>query len=199
MRNPGCMSARNLDPRRAKGILDALMHRPLPRLLLGLGFLFASRWVPAAERPPVREALLRGEWPASWIACPEGPERDPAVFHFRKSLILGSVPQHLVVHVSADNRYLLHVNGRRVGAGPARSDVLHWAFETSRSWEAALDPGHLPNPAGVAALRARHFYYAAGPGEARDGARWDWEWDQPGSRSSRWQPAREIGRGHPRE
>jgi hypothetical protein len=159
------------------------------------------------------------------------------------------VPARLVVHVSADNRYLLHVNGQRVGAGPARSDVLHWAFETydlapylragqnlvaatvwnfgtlapmaqmsrrtgflvqgddeaasvlntSRSWEAAHDPGHLPNPAGVAALRARHFYYAAGPGEARDGARWDSEWDQPGSRSSRWQPAREIGRGHPRE
>jgi hypothetical protein len=219
----------------------------LPGLLLGLGFLAGPAPAPAADRPSVREALLRQQWPASWIACPEGPERDPAVFHFRKTLTLGSVPARLVVHVSADNRYLLHVNGHRVGAGPARSDTLHWAFETydlapflragqnlvaatvwnfgslapmaqmsrrtgflvqgddeaasaldtSRSWEAALDPGHLPNPAGVAALRARHFYYAAGPGEARDGTRWDWEWDQPGSPSSRWQPAREIGRGHP--
>lgn len=226
------------------------MLRPLPGLLLGLGLLFGpARPAPAADRPPVRVALLRQEWPASWIACPEGPERDAAVFHFRKTLTLGSVPGRLLVHVSADNRYLLHVNGRRVGAGPARSDVLHWAFETydlapylragpnlvaatvwnfgtlapmaqmsrrtgflvqgddeaasalntSESWEAALDPGHWPNPAGVAALRARHFYYAAGPGEARDGARWDWEWDQPGSRSARWRPAREIGRGHPRE
>ncbi len=226
------------------------MLRPLTGLLLGLGCLGASTGPgAAAERLPVREALQRQQWPASWIASLEGPERDAAVFHFRKALTLGSVPARLVVHVSADNRYLLHVNGQRVGAGPARSDVLHWAFETydlapylragqnlvaatvwnfgtlapmaqmsrrtgflvqgddeaasvlntSRSWEAAHDPGHAPNPAGVAALRARHFYYAAGPGEARDGARWDSEWDQPGSRSSRWQPAREIGRGHPRE
>ena len=76
------------------------------------------------------EALLRKQWPASWIAAAEGPERDAGVFHFRKAIRLEAVPAHFVVHVSADNRYLLHVNGRRVGTGPARSDVLHWAYET---------------------------------------------------------------------
>jgi hypothetical protein len=196
----------------------------------------------------VAQALLRGQWPASWIAAAEGPERDAGVFHFRKSLRLEAVPARFLVHVSADNRYLLHVNGRRVGAGPARGDVPHWAFEsydlaphlragdnlvavtvwnfgtlapmaqmtrrtgllvqgndevasvldTSRAWEAAFDPGHAPNPAALAALRARGFYYAAGPGERRDGARYDWEWDQPASRSARWGPARELGRAHPR-
>lgn len=32
--------------------------------------------------------------------------------------------------VSADNRYQLFVNGRRVGEGPSRGDLLHWRYET---------------------------------------------------------------------
>lgn len=202
---------------------------------------------PAAERPAVAQALLRKQWPASWIAAAEGPERDAGVFHFRKTIRLDAAPARFVVHVSADNRYLIHVNGRRVGTGPARSDVLHWAYETydlapylragdnlvaatvwnfgslspmaqmSRrtgflvqgdeeassaldtgpSWEAAVDPGHAPNPDALAAIRARRFYYAAGPGERRDAARWDWRWDRRGSSPGRWKPARAIGRGHP--
>jgi hypothetical protein len=34
------------------------------------------------------------------------------------------------VHVSADNRFRLHVNGRLVGEGPALGDPGHWRFET---------------------------------------------------------------------
>ena len=190
-----------------------------------LGALLLLALAPAAHaQPRVAASLLREQWPASWIAAREGPEKDAGVFHFRRTIRLAAVPERLVVHVSADNRYLLHVNGRRVGSGPARSDVLHWAFETydlapflragdnrvaatvwnfgtlspmaqmsrrtgfllqgddeaasalntGEAWEAALDPGHAPNPDGVAALRARRFYYAAGPGERRDGSRWDW-------------------------
>jgi alpha-L-rhamnosidase len=35
-----------------------------------------------------------------------------------------------VVHVSADNRYRLYVNGVQVSSGPQRSDVAHWRYET---------------------------------------------------------------------
>jgi hypothetical protein len=35
-----------------------------------------------------------------------------------------------VVHVSADNRYRLFVNGVQVSSGPERSDVTHWRYET---------------------------------------------------------------------
>ena len=35
-----------------------------------------------------------------------------------------------MVHVSADNRFILFVNGHRVGEGPARSDLHHWNYET---------------------------------------------------------------------
>ncbi len=74
--------------------------------------------------------LVHLEWPASWITCPGAAARGPGVYHFRKSLALNSVPEHFVIHVSADNRFLLFVNGARVGEGPARGDLDHWRFET---------------------------------------------------------------------
>jgi len=35
-----------------------------------------------------------------------------------------------VVHVTADNRYELYANGKRVATGPARGDLFHWRYET---------------------------------------------------------------------
>ncbi len=69
-------------------------------------------------------------WSAQWITCPDAPERDAFVFHFRKVLDLPQKPERFLVHVSADNQFLLHVNQQRVGTGPARGDLAHWRFET---------------------------------------------------------------------
>ncbi len=69
-------------------------------------------------------------WSADWIAAPDGPVRDYDVVYFRKSLALERVPERFLVDVSADTRFELHVNGRRVGSGPALSDVHHWRYET---------------------------------------------------------------------
>jgi alpha-L-rhamnosidase len=69
-------------------------------------------------------------WKASWITHPTAPLREPVVLHFRRSLELGSKPARYVVHVSADNRFILYVNGHRVGDGPARGDLPHWRYET---------------------------------------------------------------------
>jgi alpha-L-rhamnosidase len=69
-------------------------------------------------------------WSAQWITCPNAPERDAFVFHFRKVLDLPQKPEHFLIHVSADNQFLLHVNQQRVGTGPARGDLAHWRFET---------------------------------------------------------------------
>src|SRR4051812_48594831 len=67
---------------------------------------------------------------ASWIA-PAGAPRDSfTVFHARRTFDVASVPAHFVVHVSADNRYRLYVNGVQVSSGPERSDVTHWRYET---------------------------------------------------------------------
>ncbi len=69
------------------------------------------------------------EWKASWITHPTAPLREPLVLHFRRTLNLASMPARYVVRVSADNRFILFVNGHRVGDGPARGDLDHWRYE----------------------------------------------------------------------
>src|SRR5579872_1022987 len=68
-------------------------------------------------------------WHASWITHPTAPLREPVVLHFRRSLTLAASPANYIVRVSADNRFILYVNGQRVGDGPARGDLTHWRYE----------------------------------------------------------------------
>lgn len=70
------------------------------------------------------------EWKAMWITHPTAPLREPIVLHFRRSVQLNAKPSRYVVRVSADNRFILYVNGHRVGDGPARGDLAHWRYET---------------------------------------------------------------------
>ena len=79
-----------------------------------------------AQQPRVFD----GAPPASWIAPPGAPGDSFTVFHARHALDLPSVPPRFIVHVSADNRYRLYVNGVEVSSGPQRSDVTHWRYET---------------------------------------------------------------------
>jgi len=74
--------------------------------------------------------LVHAKWPAQWITCPGAPLRSPAVFHFRKRIDVRGTSDPYVVHVSADNRFVLFVNGVRVGEGPARGDLDHWRYAT---------------------------------------------------------------------
>ncbi|HVZ83839.1 MAG TPA: alpha-L-rhamnosidase C-terminal domain-containing protein [Terracidiphilus sp.] len=69
------------------------------------------------------------DWHAAWITHPTVPLREPLVLHFRRSLDLPAAPSAYIVRVSADNRFILYVNGQRIGDGPARSDLAHWRYE----------------------------------------------------------------------
>ncbi|HZL52888.1 MAG TPA: alpha-L-rhamnosidase C-terminal domain-containing protein [Terracidiphilus sp.] len=69
------------------------------------------------------------DWQAAWVTHPTAPLREPLVLHFRRALTLGAVPASYLVRVSADNRFVLFVNGQRVGDGPARGDLSHWRYE----------------------------------------------------------------------
>ncbi len=69
-------------------------------------------------------------WAAQWIARADGPARDYDVVYFRKTISVATVPARFLVDVSADTRFELHVNGKRVGMGPALADVHHWRYET---------------------------------------------------------------------
>jgi len=79
---------------------------------------------------PISDATLHRQWTASWLACPDAPQRDPGVFRFRKVLDLSATPARFVVHASGDQRFVLFANGRRVGVGPSRGDLQFWRFET---------------------------------------------------------------------
>jgi hypothetical protein len=69
------------------------------------------------------------DWHAAWITHPSAPLREPLVLHFRRTLTLAAVPPSYPVRVSADNRFVLYVNGQRVGDGPARGNLSHWRYE----------------------------------------------------------------------
>lgn len=86
-------------------------------------------------------SILQKPWTAVWITGPGEPLniwsgtvpeelRRHMVLKFRKSFELPSKPASFVVHVSADNRYKLFVNGQLISLGPARGDLFHWNFET---------------------------------------------------------------------
>lgn len=92
--------------------------------------LFALFMATTACAQPVNPALLEKPWPAWWIAHPTASATDFGVFHFRKSFTLPAKPERFVVHVSADNRYRLYVNGLSVSTGPAQSDLANWRFES---------------------------------------------------------------------
>ncbi len=78
----------------------------------------------------VAPEIISKKWDAYWIAANNSSGHDYGVYHFRKIFSLNEKPGSFIVHVSADNRYKLYVNGMMVSLGPARSDKYHWNFET---------------------------------------------------------------------
>jgi hypothetical protein len=61
-----------------------------------------------------------------WITHPEARRHEPVVLHFRRALELGEVPASLPVEVTADNRFVLFVNGRRIASGPSAGTLEQW-------------------------------------------------------------------------
>ncbi len=103
--------------------------------------IFLLAFATGSAQEPLRDALWLSPWPAQWITGPGMPinpwnaASDPSlkaygVFKFRKNITLAEKPATFVVHVSADNRYKLFVNGLQVSQGPARGDLYFWNFET---------------------------------------------------------------------
>jgi alpha-L-rhamnosidase len=74
--------------------------------------------------------ILTKRWTAYWIEAPAASAKDYGVYHFRKTFSLNNKPASFIIHVSADNRYKLFVNGMLTSLGPARGDLFHWNFET---------------------------------------------------------------------
>jgi alpha-L-rhamnosidase len=99
-----------------------------PWLILSL-FVFLA-WNPKASAQEVHPDFLTKDWKAQWITAHNSTPTGYGVYVFRKTFELSSKPQNFVVHVSADNKYSLYVNGKFIGIGPARNDIEHWFFDT---------------------------------------------------------------------
>lgn len=93
-------------------------------------FLAACYDFAIAQDIPINPDLLNKRWTAQWVTCPNVPQRDYGIYHFRKKIELKEKPKKFIVHLSADNRYRFFVNGKPICYGPARGDLYNWYYET---------------------------------------------------------------------
>lgn len=97
------------------------------KLLIFSFLLLIANFLDGQNKPfVIRPEQLEDLHFAEWIA----PREDYGVFYFRKQIEIQTVPQQFIIHVSADARYRLYVNGEQVSWGPAVGDVENWNYET---------------------------------------------------------------------
>lgn len=106
------------------------MDKPVSRRS---GHAFRASIVAALAAAVLSGAALPARAAETWITHPAAVEADssqkPVALQFRRTAQLQRVPASLPVRVSADNRFILYVNGQRVGQGPARGDLAHWRYQ----------------------------------------------------------------------
>lgn len=85
----------------------------------------------AAETAATLPEIPQGGWQAQWVTDGSAPAFEYGVYHFRCNIMLENVPKNYVIHISADNRYRLFVNGTPVCRGPARGDLDNWYYESA--------------------------------------------------------------------
>lgn len=93
-------------------------------------------------------------WPGQWIAIPAA--QPPLVAAYRCRFCLAR-PETVRIHVTADERYELYLDGRLIGRGSERGDLANWFFET---YDLALAAGPHVLAARVWSLGAEHKPWA---------------------------------------
>lgn len=78
----------------------------------------------------INPALQKDPWAAHWIAAPDVQAGELNVTHYRRAFSLTIVPGEFIIHISADMRYKLYLNGTYLGQGPANNDLYHYTFDT---------------------------------------------------------------------
>lgn len=82
------------------------------------------------ETSRINPDILYKTWHAKWVTYPGISGKEYGVYLFRKTIQLKPVAKEFIVHISADNRYKLFVNGKYICTGPSRGDFLKWKFES---------------------------------------------------------------------
>jgi hypothetical protein len=92
----------------------------------------------------------RGLWPCQWIYCPDVGS-PPFVTAYRLQFSI-SKEATISIHLTADERYDLFLNGKWVGRGSERGDANNWFYE---SYDLTLPAGTHMLVARVSALGAQ--------------------------------------------
>jgi hypothetical protein len=138
-----------------------MSHR-LTLLILGLTAVLLSISATGAQTPvappPMPKAPAKPApkpeprvWKARWIWAEGEPAPRNSYTYFRKNLELDSTPKEAKIHVTADSRYQLFVNGKFVGRGPVRSDRRWLYYDT---WDVAP---HLKKGKNAVAVLVHHY------------------------------------------
>lgn len=110
---------------------------PLTKVLLMSACSVTKLLVPVSDRP--EDAGIRQLYSidqAAWVWHTGVRADEPAVVDFQCEFTATAEPLRL--HVSADQRYELYLDGERVAKGPDRGYVPHWSFA---SYELKPTPG----------------------------------------------------------
>jgi len=76
-----------------------------------------------------KEWGYRGKWPSNWVSVPGA--QVPFVAAFRRRFAVEK-PSTIRVHVTADERYELFVDGERAGRGPERGTRITGSTRATR-------------------------------------------------------------------
>ena len=88
-----------------------------------------ASWIWHPECEPVSATARAEVFSSGW--------RQPVLLRFRQGFTAASASCR--IHVSADERFELFVDGLRIARGPDRSDVQHWCYAT---YDLKLVPGN---------------------------------------------------------
>src|SRR5262245_36219679 len=70
----------------------------------------------------------RGAWPCAWVQCAHAPaENFVSAYRLRFRMRRRALVR---LHVSADQRYELFIDGERIARGPERGDPANWFYES---------------------------------------------------------------------
>jgi alpha-L-rhamnosidase len=122
-----------------------MRHTALSVTLLLLGALSV---LPAASQPGDPPSRV---WLGQWIWTDGDPAPRNSYTCFRKTFQLDSVPKEARIHLTADSRYHVYVNGIFAGRGPVRSDRRWLYYDT---WDVAE---HLEKGKNVVAVLVHHY------------------------------------------
>jgi hypothetical protein len=85
---------------------------------------------PIESAPSINRDILEKPWKALWIVPEETQPLDYGVYHLRRHITLSPRPKRFVVHLAADDRYRLFVNGNPVCFGPQHNDTHFVRFDS---------------------------------------------------------------------